>query len=235
MAAISLSRTFFLFGLIVFLYVVGVSYWQPYWLDKEPFHLLHGISWLSWLRNDTMGVIAFVVSLFNYFVWCLLRRPVMPNTSMGPKSRLRKITMSEEKSPGAISTYYSHISRLFVSSYATFFVIYVGFISFVYQSLGPRPIARFPAGSQYFAVALIVCVLEFLFLTRSIKFGNVLDRIERESLILMDAGNETNVQEYYWQKPLDYKLRRLSPSLAGLAIVSIPILVVIMLYTPWLK
>lgn len=25
---------FFIFGLIVFLYVVGLSYWKPYWLDK---------------------------------------------------------------------------------------------------------------------------------------------------------------------------------------------------------
>lgn len=58
---------FFIYGLIVFLYVVGLSYWQPYWLDKQVSHLQEGIEWLSWLRNDTMGVIAFIVSAIGFF------------------------------------------------------------------------------------------------------------------------------------------------------------------------
>lgn len=57
---------FFIYGLIVFLYVVGLSYWQPYWLDKQVTHLQEGIEWLSWLRNDTMGLIAFIVSAIGF-------------------------------------------------------------------------------------------------------------------------------------------------------------------------
>jgi hypothetical protein len=65
----SIFQSLFVFGLIVFLYVVGVSYWQPTWLDKQVSHLQDGIWWLSWLRNDTMGVIAFFVSGASFFVF----------------------------------------------------------------------------------------------------------------------------------------------------------------------
>ncbi len=65
--AISLFETLFVFGLVVFFYVAGVSYWQPQWLSRQVFHLQEGMLWLSWLRNDTMGVMAFVVSAFSFF------------------------------------------------------------------------------------------------------------------------------------------------------------------------
>ncbi len=71
--AIAVFETLFVLGLIVFLYVVGVSYWQPYWLDKQVTHLQEGIEWLQWLRNDTMGVIAFVVSGVSFFTARYLR------------------------------------------------------------------------------------------------------------------------------------------------------------------
>ena len=57
----------FIYGLIVFVYVVGLSYWQPYWLDKQVTHLQEGIEWLTWLRNDTMGIIAFLASTIGFF------------------------------------------------------------------------------------------------------------------------------------------------------------------------
>ena len=63
----------FVFGLIVFSYVVGISYFQPYWLNKEAFHLQVGIWWLSGLRNDNMGVIALVVSFVGFFCSRYLR------------------------------------------------------------------------------------------------------------------------------------------------------------------
>jgi len=71
--SIALFETFFVFGLVVFAYVVGLSYWQPYWLDKQVTHLQEGIPWLSWLRNDTMGVIAFMLSITSFFVARYLR------------------------------------------------------------------------------------------------------------------------------------------------------------------
>ncbi len=71
--AISLFELFFVFGLIVFLYEVGLSYWQPYWLSRQVFHLQEGVSWLEWLRNDTLGVIAFVSSAVSFFAWRYLK------------------------------------------------------------------------------------------------------------------------------------------------------------------
>jgi len=70
---VSLFDSLFVFGLLVFLYVVGVSYFQPFWLNKEAFHLQVGIWWLSGLRNDDMGVIAFVVSFVSFLCGRYLR------------------------------------------------------------------------------------------------------------------------------------------------------------------
>jgi len=64
---LSVCETLFLFGLIIFIYEVGVSYFQPQWLSKQVIHLQEGVSWLSWLRNDTLGVIAFALSVLGYF------------------------------------------------------------------------------------------------------------------------------------------------------------------------
>lgn len=66
----------FIFGLIVFFYVVGLSYWQPYWLDKQVTHLQEGIEWLAWLRNDTMGIIAFLASAIGFIGGRYLRHKV---------------------------------------------------------------------------------------------------------------------------------------------------------------
>jgi hypothetical protein len=70
---LSVFDTMFVFGMIVFLYVVGVSYFQPYWLSRQVFHLQEGISWLSWLRNDRMGVIAIAGSCVGFFGARVLR------------------------------------------------------------------------------------------------------------------------------------------------------------------
>ncbi len=71
--SIALFETLFVFSLIVFLYVVGLSYWQPYWLDKQVTHLQERVTWLAWFRNDTMGVMAFIVSVSSFYVARYLR------------------------------------------------------------------------------------------------------------------------------------------------------------------
>jgi hypothetical protein len=71
--AVSVFETLFAFGLIVFLYVVGLSFWQPYWLSRQVFHFQEGIPWLWWLRNDTMGVMALVLSAASYLASRYLR------------------------------------------------------------------------------------------------------------------------------------------------------------------
>jgi len=63
----SITDTLFVFGLIIFIYVVGLSYFQPYWLSRQVFHFQEGVWWLSWLRNDVMGVIAFIASIAGFF------------------------------------------------------------------------------------------------------------------------------------------------------------------------
>jgi hypothetical protein len=63
----SIMDTLFVFGLIIFIYVVGLSYFQPFWLSRQVFHFQEGVWWLSWLRNDVMGVIAFIMSIGGFF------------------------------------------------------------------------------------------------------------------------------------------------------------------------
>ncbi|MDY6833451.1 MAG: hypothetical protein SVY53_01445 [Chloroflexota bacterium] len=70
-----LSLTAFVFGLIVFLYVVALSFFAPYWLDKQVTHLqeegelLHPLLW--WLRNDVMGILCLFGSALGFFIWRL--------------------------------------------------------------------------------------------------------------------------------------------------------------------
>lgn len=63
-----ISETMFVFGLVVFWYVAGVSYFQPSWLDKQVTHLQEGIAWLDFLRNDNLGIMAFLVSLIGFII-----------------------------------------------------------------------------------------------------------------------------------------------------------------------
>ncbi len=85
--ATALFETLFMLGLIIFLYVVGLSYWQPFWLDKQVTHLQEGISWLSWLRNDTMGIVALGVSMVSFFAARYMRGQI----SLGKKSGQEKL------------------------------------------------------------------------------------------------------------------------------------------------
>ena len=58
----------FVFGLLVWLYVIAVQLTHPYWLS-EPFSHL-GFPPFDW-RLDDVGIIAFAVSAFGFFVWQL--------------------------------------------------------------------------------------------------------------------------------------------------------------------
>jgi hypothetical protein len=68
----------FVFGLIVFIYVVVLSFFAPEWLDRQVTHLqdegeiLHPILW--WLRNDIIGIIAFCLSAIGFFFWRLTKK-----------------------------------------------------------------------------------------------------------------------------------------------------------------
>jgi hypothetical protein len=62
------ALTMFIFGLLVWLYVVAVQITHPEWLTLQFSHL--DFPPLDW-RLDEVGIIAFAVSAFGFFVWQL--------------------------------------------------------------------------------------------------------------------------------------------------------------------
>jgi hypothetical protein len=63
-----IALTMFIFGLLVWLYVVAVQITHPEWLPLQFSHL--DFPPLNW-RLDIVGIIAFAVSAFGFFVWQL--------------------------------------------------------------------------------------------------------------------------------------------------------------------
>ena len=64
----SLSLTLFVFGLLGWLYIAAVALVHPETLPIQLSHLT------PWLREDTFGIISFVVSFFSFFIWNLIRK-----------------------------------------------------------------------------------------------------------------------------------------------------------------
>lgn len=64
----SLSLTLFVFGLLVWLYIVGNAQIHPETLSMPLTHLL------PYPREDTTGIVAFAVSLVSFFVWNMIRQ-----------------------------------------------------------------------------------------------------------------------------------------------------------------
>jgi hypothetical protein len=62
------SLTMFLFGLLVWLYAVAIQITHPEWVSARFSHI--GFPPLNW-RLDVVGIIAFAVSAFGFFVWQL--------------------------------------------------------------------------------------------------------------------------------------------------------------------
>jgi hypothetical protein len=62
------ALTMFLFGLLVWLYVVAIQITNPCWLSGPFSHIpFPPFNW----RLDEVGMIAFAVSAFGFFVWQL--------------------------------------------------------------------------------------------------------------------------------------------------------------------
>jgi hypothetical protein len=66
------SSTLFVFGLFVWLYVIAIQITHPEWLSGQFSHI--AIAPFNW-RLDEVGMIAFAVSAFGFFVWQLERTP----------------------------------------------------------------------------------------------------------------------------------------------------------------
>jgi hypothetical protein len=63
-----IALTMFVFGLLVWVYVVLIQVTHPQWLSG-PFSHIDFLPF-NW-RVDTVGILAFAVSAFGFFVWQL--------------------------------------------------------------------------------------------------------------------------------------------------------------------
>ena len=64
-----LFESMFIFGLVIFSYEAGVSYFQPQWLDKQVVHFQEPGYFLKWckIRNDEFGMLALIASIIGFF------------------------------------------------------------------------------------------------------------------------------------------------------------------------
>ncbi|MEX0616727.1 MAG: hypothetical protein WD231_02840 [Candidatus Woykebacteria bacterium] len=63
----ALSLTFFLFGLLGWLYIAANAVVHPQTLHMGLTHFA------SWPREDTFGSVSFIVSFISFFVWNLIK------------------------------------------------------------------------------------------------------------------------------------------------------------------
>ena len=61
------SFTFFIFGLLGWLYIVAVALVHPETLNIQLTHFA------PWPREDTFGVVCFAVSFISFFIWNILK------------------------------------------------------------------------------------------------------------------------------------------------------------------
>jgi hypothetical protein len=61
------SFTFFIFGLLGWLYIAAVALVHPQTLQLQLTHFA------PWPREDTFGTVSFAVSLISFFIWNLVK------------------------------------------------------------------------------------------------------------------------------------------------------------------
>jgi hypothetical protein len=76
-----IGLTMFLFGLLVWLYVIALQFLHPYWVTGPISHL--GFPPFNW-RVDDVGMISFAVSAIGFLTWRIQRKKSMANR---PRSR----------------------------------------------------------------------------------------------------------------------------------------------------
>ncbi len=59
----SASLTLFIYSLLGWLYIAGAALVHPGTLSLQLTHLT------PWIREDTFGIICFIVSFFSFFIW----------------------------------------------------------------------------------------------------------------------------------------------------------------------
>jgi len=63
----ALSLSVFVFSLLGWLYVAAVALIHPETLSIQLSHLT------PWIREDTFGIISWIVSFFSFLIWNLVR------------------------------------------------------------------------------------------------------------------------------------------------------------------
>jgi hypothetical protein len=92
----------------------------------------------------------------------------------------------------AVLAFYSNLSRMYVSAYATAFTIYAAFIAFFYVVLLPKNYERFgigrPSACAILAVVDIsILAIVFLFVLRTRAISRMMTYIEKTEMILKDG------------------------------------------------
>ena len=93
---------------------------------------------------------------------------------------------------GVINTYYSHVSRLFVSNYATFFAVYLAFLALLYNASR----ADVAAKNWFFYASFMIMSFELVVLYRALQFGRVLNSIDE----LWARDGIIDVRERFWSR-----------------------------------
>jgi hypothetical protein len=61
-----IGLTMFIFGLLVWLYVIGLQFVHPYWITGRFSHLRFAP--FDW-RLDDVGIVSFAVSAIGFLIW----------------------------------------------------------------------------------------------------------------------------------------------------------------------
>lgn len=102
--------------------------------------------------------------------------------------RLMKDEMNDSDR-AAITAFYSHLSRLQVSSFATSATLYIGFIVFAYAVLLPRAYRGIIPALILSIFSLIILGIVFLFFLRTRALTRALTHIETSYLVLSNGKN----------------------------------------------
>lgn len=68
----SLAFTLFIFGLFGWIYIAGNAWFHPQTLKLGLTHFG------PWPREDTFGIVSFVVSFISFFVWNIIKYTEKP-------------------------------------------------------------------------------------------------------------------------------------------------------------
>lgn len=132
------------------------------------------------------------------------------------------IVTVDENELAAVNTYYSHVSRLFVSNYATFFAVYLAFLALLLNVFSSTEV---PVKNGLFYLSFVIMAFELVVLYRALQFARVLNRIDE----LWKRNGILDVGRLFWPRDsrigqLNWLYRTASVPLAVGLTICIPVL-----------